>query len=755
MIALLRYCLFLALFAGACTSTPPQATITAEKNVHVDTSFLQDYSLKYYLKGEEAVLKGIAADRNGVVKVLSSTGLMQLRGGQFLYPGDLVPDGTYRTLADKKIAGITLYRDQFVYVDDEAVFSNAWAGKIFAKHTLPGARMLAGGDGFSFLISDGRSLQYLDREAVLWTEPGLTGGVIDLQYDPAADLFWVLGPNALYTFSPNDLKLDEVFTHTGLTCFTLAEEGTKVVLGTSEGYLTVDAQSKQPMGELQQKLPATRLTAIHEIDGRLWFGSDLGAFLLREDGKFNYYHGERWLPGSRVVDLAPGPDGSVLILTDQGPGAIHFKEMTLAEKAAFYEEQVRERHIRLGFNATLSGLDHGDLATGYLSDSDNDGLWTAMYLGGQAFRYVVTGSEEALQNCRESLDAMERLYTINPVPGFPSRSFERRGYIERLSDPERWQHAPDPEWDWKATTSSDEAIGHIFAFGVIAELVDDEEMKKQAVRLIDTLMQHVVDNDFYLVDYDGKPTTWGKWNPEYVNARLKMVGDRKLNSSNIIGMLQTAYHFTRKEIYKEKAFELMEEHGYLENLMRPISEIGPAPADASDWDKMLSGNWNHSDDEMYYMGYWGLYRYPFNDSLKTMYRDAILDHWEAERPEKEGLWNIFTALVAPEDFDLEEAIWYLQEYPLDLVNWTVQNSHRKDIEKIEYNFREQTTREVLPPDELRIARHNANRFVLDGGDGGRSEYSAGDIWLLPYWMGRYLGVISAPAGNTLPEPAKR
>ena len=40
-----------------------------------------------------------------------------------------------------------------------------------------------------------------------------------------------------------------------------------------------------------------------------------------------------------------------------------------------------------------------------------------------------------------------------------------------------------------------------------------------------------------------------------------------------------------------------------------------------------------------------------------------------------------------------------------------------------------------------VNRHNANRFQLNGGDGGTSEYSAGDIWLLPYWMGRYLGVI--------------
>ena len=80
--------------------------------------------------------------------------------------------------------------------------------------------------------------------------------------------------------------------------------------------------------------------------------------------------------------------------------------------------------------------------------------------------------------------------------------------------------------------------------------------------------------------------------------------------------------------------------------------------------------------------------------------------------------------------------WYLREYPLDLITWTVQNSHRKDVDQLEANFREQHTKEVLPPDELRIARHNANRFVLDGGNGGRSEYSAGDIWILPYWMGR-------------------
>ena len=103
-------------------------------------------------------------------------------------------------------------------------------------------------------------------------------------------------------------------------------------------------------------------------------------------------------------------------------------------------------------------------------------------------------------------------------------------------------------------------------------------------------------------------------------------------------------------------------------------------------------------------------------------------------------------MLGDRDYDLKEAIWYLQEHPLDLVEWDIQNSHRKDIQLIVPNFRNQTTEEVLPPDERPIQRHNGNMFNMDRkGSNGTSESSAGDIWLLPYWMGRYLGVIEAPA----------
>ena len=58
------------------------------------------------------------------------------------------------------------------------------------------------------------------------------------------------------------------------------------------------------------------------------------------------------------------------------------------------------------------------------------------------------------------------------------------------------------------------------------------------------------------------------------------------------------------------------------------------------------------------------------------------------------------------------------------------------------NFRNQTTQEVLPPDERPLHLHNNASYRIDGGEGGRREYP-GYIYLLPYWLGRYVGAIGA------------
>jgi len=433
-----------------------------------------------------------------------------------------------------------------------------------------------------------------------------------------------------------------------------------------------------------------------------------------------------------VADIAPEPDGSVLVLSQKGLGIIHFQQMTLAEKAGHFDRLIRKRHIRYGFNSAFVMSEPGDLSTGALIDQDNDGLWTAMYLAGELFRYGVTKSPDALQNCYESFEAIERLTTITPIEGFPARSFERAGY--QAADKQHWHVCPDGRWAWKGTTSSDEIVGHFFVYTIFAEIVPDQSWRRRAVDLMDSIMDHIVRNDWYLVDYDGKPTLWGRWNPEYVNKFPRQVGDRRLNSAEIISFLQAAYHFTGKETYRQKAYELMAEHGYLDNIMIPVREIGRVPGID------LTTEWNHSDDELAFLSYWNLYRYAFTDELRRKYRAAIRDHWQMERPEKNPLWDFIYAATGANDFDLEDSIWWLREFPLDMIGWTVANSHRRDIERLATNFREQSTKTVLPPDERPMGKHNTNGFHLDGGDGGRREYS-GDIYTLPYWMGRYLGII--------------
>ena len=712
----------------------------AGKQVHKDRVFLQDYSIKYNTPLKTANDYSLGSDQNGVVQILEGHQLMKPHGGFFQHDGLLVSDKSYLPMKDKKVLGLDRYQDQLVYLTDKAVLSNAWAGVLYLSHSLVNPTAFAGGKDFNFLVAAKNKLQWLQKDKAPYSFelPGELE-VLEITFDEAQNLFWLLSENDVYSFSPENQSLNKAFSGEQLTALAIYPEKSQLVIGSKNGYFTYDLKSKQK-SPVTEKLPWTEITAVKTGQGKVWFGTTMGAFSMDDSGKFSYYFGDRWMPGEQVKDLMVAEDRTH-VLTEQGLGTIIFEEMTLAEKAELLEKQMQERHIRHGFNSSLNLEEKGNLSTGRLKDSDNDGLWTSMYLAGEAFRYAVTKSPEALENCKESLLAMERLYTVNPIEGFPSRSFERSGYIEQLSDPERWQHASDPEWDWKATTSSDEAIGHVFVFAVLAEVVDDPWIKAKSIELLDALMTHIVKNDLYLIDFDGKPTLWGKWNPDYVNSFPIQVGDRKLNSSNITAMLQTAYHFTGKEIYKTKAYELMDNHGYLENLMRPMSIIGQSGEGSDDWSKLLSDSWNHSDDEMYFLGYWGLHRYAFDEKLKGQFVASIVDHWEAERPEKEGLWNIFTALVQPENVDLEEAVWFLERHPIDLISWKVKNSHRKDIEQMEANFRRQTTKEVLPPGETQIARHNANRFSLDGGNNGMEEYSPGDIWLLPYWMGRYLGVI--------------
>lgn len=193
------------------------AGLRAQAVPHEDVPFLQDYSVKFYNRTGAKLLKAFS-DRNGNIQLLSDQGLMAPYDGAFLYPGTIEPDRSYRTLASKKLTGMDVYEDQFVYVDQTAVLSNAWAGSLFAGHELSGTKLFAGGKDFTFLVSDGKSLVLAGKTGPLWK--GRSGdAVLGIRYTPESDLFWILGPKTLQTFSPGQKELKTIFEGTGFTAF--------------------------------------------------------------------------------------------------------------------------------------------------------------------------------------------------------------------------------------------------------------------------------------------------------------------------------------------------------------------------------------------------------------------------------------------------------------------------------------------------------------------------------------------------------
>lgn len=740
IIALTLFCLYFLLSSCHKNSHEPVP-------VFADLPVVQEISVKYLLPDSlnHLDLLKVETDRNGNTKVLTSSGLYVPSNGKLFFPGTLVKDISYSPVVNKKLLDFGLYQNQFVYLDDRQVFSNSWAGSFQENHNLAHPACFATGKDFRTAIG-GNQPSILISPGAKNPEKMAVDSVSKILYSEKNGCFYLLNPDGIYS-SDDSHQLKIQIKKKGITCFNILSDN-RIAVGANHGYFIF------PDTTLYTKLPADSITCIHQSENKLWFGTTNGAFCMDENGRTRYYAGGRWLADNHVTDIKNGPHNSVYILTHKGLSEIIFQKYTLEEKASFFEKQVRRKNIRYGFNCPAVSLKNG-YAGPVLTNQPSDNLWTSMYLVGQLYRFKVTGDPEAEQNVKESFDAMERLFTVTGTKGLFARSFERdhktvnnktSGWQQREyysgSPALVWAKAADlPDWAWRATASSDQAVGQMFALTSILELSDDVSLKKRALTCLSNLATHILENNLYIIDNDGEPTLWGKWNPEYVNSFPTCVGDRKLYSVNIIAFLQAAYHFTGKTAFRDKVTELIEKHGYLKNIMKPVSEIHYS--DSTQLSKILSAEWNHSDDEMYFLTYQSLVKYALTPELKASYLMAITDHWESEKPEKNALWNlIFYAATGNRDFDPTGTVDFLTQYPLDLRVWDVSNSARKDLELLPENFRHQTTAQLLPLGEIPLFRHNLNIFRLDSSGDGKTLISAGDVWLLPYWMARYLKVIS-------------
>jgi hypothetical protein len=523
----------------------------------------------------------------------------------------------------------------------------------------------------------------------------------------------------------------------------------RTAIGTSRaqraGESLTQARHSLPQARLSfdDGLPVGGLRAIAiATDGAVWAGGGEGLVRYVDSShsgdRWQYFGGKRYLPSDEVTSLAAGEAGSIWVQTSAGISHIEFRLLTLADKAAYFERRIAERHKRHDLVADSEFSEPGSPATSHQYPNDNDGLWTAIYVAAQAFRYRVTkdlqkvsrgdsqGYSQALDSARKSVEAMLRLEAITGRAGFPARSFRQKN--EPRHEDGIWHFTSDGEWEWKADTSSDEIVGHFFAYSVVYDLAADENLKKRLREAVSRIADHLIDHGYDLTDLHGRPTRWGRYDEAYFETEDGRE-ERALRSLELLSHLKVAYHMTGNARYDREYRKLINEMAYHKNTTTYLK---------------LRQDLNYSDEELAMLSYYPLFRYEKNPELLGVYREGLEQWWVNIQREDNPLWMFIYAFCNPgKRLRLEGAARTLYRIPMDLTKWSVKNSHRHDVPldtSSERHNRVQTSR-LLPPDERRVMKWNGNPFQLDDQGAGRGE-DDGAFFLLPYWLGRYHGFLT-------------
>ncbi len=520
---------------------------------------------------------------------------------------------------------------------------------------------------------------------------------------------------------------------------TLPSSTTRDMLSLSRLYIATDRGLAVLRGMAMttlrgaDRLPFEDTTCLAEgFDGDLWIGTSRGA--IRKVGEeYHYFGAQHWLPGDYVRDIAVG-DRVVYIATDGGLGIIRYEPYTLLKKAAYFERELDDWGFkRLGFVHKLYWSGDKD---GWLREiSDNDGGNTSHYVTAMAFKYAVTGDERARQEAVDAFRAMVWLDDITPKPGFIARAIwsvkgDKGERSTRGSGglPAKWYPTDDGLWQWKGDTSSDEVNAHIYSVSLFHDVAAKGAEKERAQQHIANIASHIMDNGWVLRDMDGKPTRWGRWDPDYL---LRPYGfeSRGLNGMEAQTYMHTAFALTGDKKFQQGLAQLLKWHyqtySVRQRLTFPPDQVAP-------W-----------DDELAFFCYHPLLSYARDPELRSIYLRSLERSWEIIRLHQIPFFNFIYGAHTGNDCEVPQAVRHLREWSLDLVNHSYHNSHRSDLATPHGYMTYSGGTRAISPRESDAKWGDRNPLQYDGGENGKSVTPPLG-WLEDYWMGRYYGFIEAP-----------
>ena len=182
--------------------------------------------------------------------------------------------------------------------------------------------------------------------------------------------------------------------------------------------------------------------------------------------------------------------------------------------------------------------------------------------------------------------------------------------------------------------------------------------------------------------------------------------------------------------------------------------------------KCEDGHVAHIDDQLDFVNIYPLLVYTDNAAHKEIFKMGLTHHWAYERVERSPFFNIVYGALTNNYCDIEESAKSLSEMNLDFVRWPVYNSYRKDIVWDTEQEASGVPAQLKYPVEYwsrLLVNYDGNQFICDSGaeefvainskqtnktstlpgtsGADAKRASMPYVFLLPYWMGRYYGLL--------------
>ena len=178
--------------------------------------------------------------------------------------------------------------------------------------------------------------------------------------------------------------------------------------------------------------------------------------------------------------------------------------------------------------------------------------------------------------------------------------------------------------------------------------------------------------------------------------------------------------------YQRSYLELIEKEHYLDNISR-LAEPNPA------W-------FIYFDVTLQCYLYPILLRCEKDPALLAIYKKHMDDWMAKRRGDRSPLLNFLYDYSRQKTEELGPSIDFLKDTPLDLVDWNIDHTRRRDVNLVHRPVMDALQVDALPPASIRCTvRWDNNPWAAVSGNPEVEREPV--FWLFPYWVGRYLRMI--------------